>query len=75
MFTVRDADIKDDSGRIPLSEKSKLMKIVAYSSKENPIEPKEVETGKKANKKKNQWSGFPVISTEILSYVPLRFCL
>ena len=55
MFTVKDADIKDETGRFPLSEKSKLMKIVAYSSKENPIEPKEVETGKKAGKnKKNQ---------------------
>ena len=53
MFTVKDADIKDDNGRIPLSEKSKLLNIVAYSSKENPIEPKEVDTGKKSNKKKN----------------------
>ena len=34
MFTVKDADIKDDNGRIPLSEKSNLLNIVTYSSRQ-----------------------------------------
>ena len=41
-FTIEDVEIKEE-GTKPLNEHSKLMQVVAYSSSENPVEPRQTE--------------------------------